>query len=91
MLRSKVRWYEFGEKNSKYFYNLEKRNHKKKHITSLTTDNDTILSDPKLILEEEANFYKKIYSSKQTDPESKTFAFFFESEGLTSLNNVEAE
>ena len=59
MLRSKVRWYEFGEKNSKYFYNLEKRNHKKKHITSLTTDNDTILSDPKLILEEEANFYKK--------------------------------
>ena len=31
LLRSKPRWYEFGEKkNSKYFYNLEKRNHKKK-------------------------------------------------------------
>ena len=32
MLRSKARWYEFGEKkNSKYFYNLERRNCKKKH------------------------------------------------------------
>ena len=91
MLRSKARWYEFGEKNSKYFYNLEKRNHKKKHITSLTIKNDTILSDPKLILEEEADFYEKIYSSKHTDPESKTFASFFESEGLTFLNNLEAD
>ena len=32
MVRSKAQWYEFGEKNSKYFYNLEKRNHKRKHI-----------------------------------------------------------
>ena len=76
MLRSKARWYEFGEKNSKYFYNLERRNCKKKHITSLTTENNTILSNTKLILEEEANFYKQIYSSKSTDPENKTFASF---------------
>ena len=91
MLRSKARWYEFGEKNSKYFYNLERRNCKKKHITSLTTENNTILSNPKLILEEEANFYKQIYSSKSTDPENKTFASFFESVGLTLLNKGEAD
>ena len=91
MLRSKARWYEFGEKNSKYFYNLERRNCKKKHITSLTTENNTILSNPKLILEEEANFYKQIYSSKSTDPENKTFASFFESVGLTLLNKSEAD
>ena len=89
MLRSKARWYEFGEKNSKYFYNLEKRNHKKKHITSLTTENDTILSDPKSILEEEANFYKNIYKSKQTNPENKIFASLFG--GLTFLDNSEAD
>ena len=29
IIRSKARWYEFGEMNCKYFYNLEKRNHKK--------------------------------------------------------------
>jgi len=26
MARSKAQWYEFGEKNNKYFYNLEKIN-----------------------------------------------------------------
>ena len=69
-----------------------RRNCKKKHITSLTTENNTILSNPKLILEEEeANFYKQIYSSKSTDPENKTFASFFESVGLTFLTKGEAD
>ena len=30
MTHSKAQWYELGEKNNKYFYNLEKINHKKK-------------------------------------------------------------
>ena len=38
MTRSKAQWYEFGEKNNKYFYNLEKINHKKKQITPLTKE-----------------------------------------------------
>jgi len=29
--RSRARWYEHGERNSKYFYNLEKKNQNKKH------------------------------------------------------------
>ena len=33
IVRSRARWYEHGERNSKYFYNLEKTNQKKKHIT----------------------------------------------------------
>ena len=32
ILRSKVRWYEDGERNTRYFYNLEKRNYEKKTI-----------------------------------------------------------
>ena len=35
IVRSRAHWYEHGERNSKYFYNLEKRNQKKKHITSM--------------------------------------------------------
>ena len=27
IVRSRARWHEYGEKNSKYFFNLEKRNH----------------------------------------------------------------
>ena len=35
IVRSRARWHEHGEKNSKYFFNLEKRNHIKKHIRKL--------------------------------------------------------
>ena len=52
MTRSKAQWYEFGEKNNKYFYNLEKRNHKNKHIASLTKEDGNIVLEPKQILEE---------------------------------------
>ena len=31
IIRSRARWHEHGEKNSKYFLNLEKRNHVRKH------------------------------------------------------------
>jgi len=31
IIRSRACWYEHGEKNSKYFYNLEKTNQRKKH------------------------------------------------------------
>ena len=34
-VRSRARWHEHGEKNSKYFLNLEKRNNIKKHIRKL--------------------------------------------------------
>ena len=32
MIRSKSKWVEYGEKNSKYFLNLEKRNYSTKYI-----------------------------------------------------------
>ena len=35
MLRSKARWHEKGEKSTKYFYNLEKRNNVRKQIRKL--------------------------------------------------------
>ena len=56
----------------------------------MTTENDVVLFDPKLILEE-ANYYKNLYKSKQTNPENKSFASLFESEGLTFLANIEAD
>ena len=31
IIRARARWHEHGKKNSKYFLNLEKRNHIKKH------------------------------------------------------------
>ena len=62
ILRSKIRWAEAGEKNTKYFLNLEKKNAIDKHICQLlTTDGETI-TDPKTILLEQRRFFEKLYS-----------------------------
>ena len=61
-VRSRADWAEFGEKNSKYFLNLEKRNYKMKCITKLITENDKEISDSNEILIEETDYYKKLYT-----------------------------
>jgi len=81
-MRSRVRWYEYGEKNSKYFYNLEKTNQRKKHITALKVDDHTKLTEPREILEEEERFFKQIYTSKKTDPNGSEFIEFFNTENV---------
>jgi exonuclease III len=68
ILRSKVAWAEFGERNSKYFLNLEKRNHNMKCITKLLKDDDTEITEPGKILEYEESFYKNLYSKPNKDP-----------------------
>ena len=45
ILRSRVDWYEHGEKSSKYFLNLEKRNKAKSHIRKiLNSDSVELMS-----------------------------------------------
>ena len=43
--RSKAVWVEEGEKNTKYFLNLEKRNYNIKHIQKLLLEDDTTIID----------------------------------------------
>ena len=63
IFRSKIKWAEEGERNSKFFLNLEKRNYTNKLITQLQI-NDSLITDQKQILLEERNFYKTLYSEK---------------------------
>lgn len=63
--RAKARWHEHGEKNSKYFLNLEKRNHIKKHIRKLYISG-VISTDPVSIMNSQKQFYSKLYSSSKT-------------------------
>ncbi len=56
----RVRWYEEGEKSSKCFLNLEKRNYNNKVTNKLKDSNNQIVTDPKLILNEEKEFYKNL-------------------------------
>ena len=63
IIRSRARWWEHGEKSTKYFLNLEKRNHVKKHVRKLKTSGSTI-TDPFSILSEQKRFYQELYTSQ---------------------------
>ena len=67
--RAKARWHEHGERSTKYFLNLEKRNHLKKHIRKLIICG-AIKTDPYQILSEQKNFYYNLYKTKAVDTDS---------------------
>ena len=61
ILRSKCRWYNEGEKNTKYFLNLEKRHYKNGVISQLKIDDDKFVTSDKEILNACGSFYKNIF------------------------------
>ena len=67
IIRARARWHEHGEKSTKYFLNLEKRNHVKKHIRKLYI-NGAINTDPISILKEQERFYHNLYKTGNNDP-----------------------
>ena len=91
IFRSRARWYNEGEKNTKYFLNLEKRHFKQGTISRLKKHENEFATSDKEILHECEAFYKDLYSAKiQTDSISlDTDAFFLEND--TVLSNDESE
>ena len=59
--RSRVSWHEKGERNTKYFLSLEKRNFSKKTIQYIE-DGDNIISNNMEVLEKFSNIYETKYS-----------------------------
>ena len=49
ILRSRTTWYEHGEKSTKYFLNLEKRNKAKTHVRKILLQNNLETTEPKAI------------------------------------------
>ena len=63
IIRSKTRWIEHGEKPTKYFFNLEKRNYNRKVIKSLKqSDEQTILDEAKILEEIEAYYIRLLWT-----------------------------
>ena len=61
MFRSKVKWYELGERSSKYFYSLEKSRYNAKTCYKIIDDEGTEICNPDAILEEQRRFYEELY------------------------------
>lgn len=63
LLRSKCRWYEEGEKNTKFFMSHEKRNKAKTHVRKLI-ENAKNITNPKIILNSLQKYYSNLYAPK---------------------------
>ena len=70
MFRLKCRWIEKGERPTRYFFNLEKRNYNKKTISELELDNGELISEEKLILQTIESYYKDLCTSKTSATQS---------------------
>ena len=64
IIRSRARWYEQGERNTKYFLNLETHNKKKSCVWRLLNSVGAEITDANNILEEVYNFYSDLYDEK---------------------------
>ena len=66
MFRAKCRWVENGERPTKYFFNLEKRNYNKKTISELRLQDESTTCNEKEILDQIEAYFKNLYSSECT-------------------------
>jgi hypothetical protein len=67
LLRSRARWVEDGEKVSKYFCSLEKRNYVNKYINKLTLEDGSTTCETDIIVNEMKDFYLQLYSKRNLD------------------------
>ena len=62
ILRTRSNYYEQGEKNSKYFFALEKRLAKSKTMNNVFDENNSLINQERQILAQQAKFYKTLYT-----------------------------
>ena len=63
LVRTKSNWHEYAEKNTKYFFQLEKSRAKNKAMSYLISDEGQKLTTQKQILAEQKSFYQKLYTA----------------------------
>ena len=64
ILRSKANWIEHGEKPSRYFCSLEKRNYINKTVVEIIDDQGNKITEQNKLLDEIKDFYTKLYTSR---------------------------
>ena len=89
ILRSKVRWHVEGERNTKYFYSLEKRHHDVKTVSKLKVGENCYIEDQFEILKEEKMFYESLYSSTNINHKNFKNSPIFNPENVTALSEEE--
>ena len=65
-VRSRLKWISDGEKPSKYFCGLEKKNYTEKTIRKLELCDETVITDQKLILKNIEKFYANLFKDRSS-------------------------
>ena len=89
-MRSKSDWYEHGEKSSKYFLNLGKRNKAKSHVCKLLTETDEEISNPSEIMIHIKDFYSSLYKQRSSQMEAECLEYLSRI-NIPSLTQVESD
>ena len=94
IIRSRVNWYEQGEKSNKYFLNLENAKKKKSSIRKLSLDNAKETTEPRQINDCVIhNSYSKIYDKDSDDfgENSNNISRFLDKTDTKKLSNDQKE
>lgn len=61
---TRVTWYDQGEKSNKYFLNLENSRGKKSSIRKIFKEDESLTSNPQVIVKELHSFFSNLYKKK---------------------------
>ena len=88
--RSKCRWVEEGEKATKYFFNLGKRNYNRKTIHEVKSDSDEVITEEQQILSTIEAYYSDLYNSSSSELQD-SFENFSSNVTIAQLSDEERE
>ena len=73
LVRSRLQWLEDGEKPSKYFLNLEKKNFIEKTIRKVRLNNGEVITDQENILSQVQQYYSNLFENRDDALQSINF------------------
>ena len=86
IVRSRINWYENGEKNSKYFLNLEKSRCGKTAVRRLYDCKGKIAVNPQSIMNELEGYDQKLYSNHDSDENEIFMPEFLANDNIPTLS-----
>ena len=90
-IRARAKWIEQGEKNTKFFLNLEKIRARQNTITRLRQTSSQLITNQGQILEEQVKYYQDLYSQVTNEKTELLVNDFVANENFPCLENEEAD
>ncbi|KAL9967827.1 hypothetical protein ACROYT_G026124 [Oculina patagonica] len=91
IVRSKVTWYEKGEKSNKYFLNLKSHKKAKSSVRKVLNEDGVLVTDPKKVLYEIEKFYSNLYKADSLAPSNDSLTSFLENPVIPKLTANDAQ